>query len=135
MSDYTKITRIKYYIAVSINWILLFLPVAIYVIMIVVDKDTGGGSKVAVVACLMIAAVITLMNALTKVRLRCPIWIILIGLYIAVREFLLPLIIIMAVATILDDFLFAPLVTHYRTKLISAKTFDEMHKEINNDAS
>lgn len=138
MSEYTKITRIKYWIAVGIDWALLYLPIAIYVIMVAADTEGGAGGKVAVVACLMIAAVVALMNAITKVRLRCPIWIVLIGLYIAINNMLLPLIIIMAVATILDDFLFAPLITHYRAKLISCKTYDEMkarEQEAANDAA
>ena len=49
----------------------------------------------------------------------------LIGLFVAIKEYLLPLIIILAITSVLDDLVFTPLITYYKTKLISNKAMDE----------
>jgi len=73
----------------------------------------------------MVAIILTVFNIVAQKRLRCPIWIMLIGLFVAIKEYLLPLIIILAITSILDDLVFTPLITYYKTKLISNKAMDE----------
>ena len=92
----------------------------------VITKDgvTVPG-RVAVVGSVCIALILSLFNIIAQKRLRCPIWIILIGLYVAIKEILLPLIIILAFVTVIDDLILTPLITYYRTKLISNKAIDE----------
>jgi hypothetical protein len=73
----------------------------------------------------MIAIMLTVFNAISQKKLRCPIWIVLIGLFVAIRDYLMPLIIILAITSILDDLVFTPVISYYRTKLISNKAIDE----------
>lgn len=123
-SKYTKDARFKLWLFRILDWICLGLPIIIYVI-IALAGDGLVAQKVAVVATTMVAIILTIVNIIAQKRLRCPIWIILIGLFIAIKEYLLPLIIILAITSILDDLVFTPLISYYRTKLIANKAMDE----------
>lgn len=123
-SKYTKDARFKLWLFRILDWICLGLPIIIYVI-IALAGDGLVAQKVAVVATTMVAIILTVVNIIAQKRLRCPIWIILIGLFIAIKEYLLPLIIILAITSILDDLVFTPLISYYRTKLIANKAMDE----------
>ena len=124
MSKYTKECRFKLWLFRILDWICLALPVIVYIIIAL----SGGAlvaQKVAVVATTMVAIILTVFNIIAQKRLRCPIWIVLIGLYIAIQKYLMPLIIILAVTSVLDDLVFTPLISYYRTKLIANKAMDE----------
>lgn len=45
------------------------------------------------------------------------------------KEYLLPLIIILAVTSIMDDFLFTPLIQHYKAQLEASKVYDARKAE------
>lgn len=124
MSKYTKECRFKLWLFRILDWVCLALPVIVYIIIAL----SGGAlvaQKVAVVATTMVAIILTVFNIIAQKRLRCPIWIVLIGLYIAIQKYLMPLIIILAVTSVLDDLVFTPLISYYRTKLIANKAMDE----------
>lgn len=123
-SKYTREARFKLWFFRILDWICLGLPIIIYVI-IALAGDGLVAQKVAVVATTMVAIILTVFNIIAQKRLRCPIWIILIGLFIAIKHYLLPLIIILAITSILDDLVFTPLISYYRTKLIANKAMDE----------
>ena len=124
-SDYTKVCRLKMWLFRALDWLFLFFPIGFYAVYALAIDGVGTWGKIAVISCVAIAAVLALFNVIAHKRLRCPVWIVLIGLYLAVQEILLPLIIIMAVATVLDDLVFTPLIEHYRSKLIANKAIDE----------
>lgn len=123
-SKYTKDSRFKLWLFRILDWICLGLPIIIYII-VALAGDGLVAQKVAVVATTMVAIILTVFNIISQKRLRCPIWIILIGLFIAIKHYLLPLIIILAITSILDDLVFTPLISYYRTKLIANKAMDE----------
>lgn len=123
-SKYTKDSRFKLWLFRILDGICLVAPLLVYVIIAL----CGGAvvaAKVAVVSTVMVAIILTVFNIIAQKRLRCPIWIMLIGLFVAIKEYLLPLIIILAITSILDDLVFTPLITYYKTKLISNKAMDE----------
>lgn len=124
-SDFTKVCRMKLWLYRILDWLILFAPLIIYVVIALVDGGVTTMGKVSVVGSVAIAAILALFNILAQKRLRCPIWIVLIGLFIAIRDYLLPLIIILAVVTVLDDLVLTPLITYYRSKLIANKSIDE----------
>lgn len=124
-SKYTKTCRFKLWFFRILDWICLGAPLIIYVIVALANGEALVSQKVAVVSTAMIALMLTVFNAISQKNLRCPIWIILIGLFVAIRDYLMPLIIILAVTSILDDLVFTPLISYYRTKLISNKAMDE----------
>lgn len=124
-SNFTKNCRIKLWLYRILDWICLFAPVIVYIGIALFSGGVAVLGKVSIVATVIIALVLTVINVIAQKRLRCPIWIILIGLYIAIQQYLMPLIIILAVTSVMDDLLFTPLIHYYYTKLVASKTIDE----------
>lgn len=124
-SEYTKSTRRKLWILRGINFLLLFLPVIVYVIIALANGGVTVSGRISIVASVMVSIILTTFNVITKVKLRSPRWILIIGLYVAFRESLLPLIIMLAVTSVLDDFFFTPAIAHYKAELISNKVYDK----------
>lgn len=101
------------------------MPLLVYIGIALSTEGVIVVEKVTLVGSVMIALLLTTINFISKRNLRSPIWIILLGLYFAMGEFLMPLIITLAVASTLDDLLFRPLINYYKTKLIASKAIDE----------
>lgn len=81
--------------------------------------------QVALVGSVAVAGILTVLNVFLQRHLRAPLWIILLGLYIAIQEFLLPIVISLAVVSILDDLVMSPLITKYKTRLEASRVMDE----------
>lgn len=109
--------------------ICLFLPLLIYVVMALASGGVAAIGKVAVVGTVMVAGILTAINVIAQKRLRCPVWIMLLGLYIAMKEFLLPLVVILAITSILDDLVFTPLIHKWYTRLQASIVVDEREQE------
>lgn len=124
-SEYTKVSRIKLWLCRILDWICLFLPVIVYIGIALFTTGVSTSGKVAVVGTVVVALILTIFNVIAQKRLRCPIWIVLIGLFVAVKKWLLPLIIILAITSIMDDLLFTPLIAHYKAQLEANKVYDE----------
>ncbi len=123
-SIYTKKCRFMLWFFRILDWICLAAPLIIYIGLALSNGDAIVYQKVAVVSTTLIALILTLSNVISQKKLRCPIWIMLIGLYVAMRDYLMPLIIILAITSVLDDLVFTPLISYYRSKLISNKAID-----------
>ena len=124
-SKHTKRCRLKLWLFRILDWVCLFMPLIIYIGIALASNEAIVAQKVAVVSTTMIALMLSGFNVIAQKRLRCPIWIIIIGLYVAVRDYLMPLIIILAVTSVLDDLVFTPIIDYYHTKLIANKAMDE----------
>ena len=124
-SQFTKNCRNKLWLFGILDWVCLAAPLIIYVIIALCNDGIRVGYKVAVVSTAMIAIILTVFNVIAQKKLRCPIWIMLIGLYVAIRDYLLPLVIILAVTSILDDLVSTPLIHYYYTKTVASKTIDQ----------
>lgn len=124
-SKFTRECRFKLWFFRILDWICLFMPLIIYIGIALSSGEAIVAQKVAVVSTTMVALILSIFNVLSQKRLRCPIWIILIGLFVAVRDYLMPLIIILAITSVLDDLVFTPLISYYKTKLVANKAIDE----------
>lgn len=124
-SDYTKKCRTYLWFFRILDWICLFLPLIIYIFVALFNGNVIIAGKMALVGMTLIALILTIFNVLAQKRLRCPIWIVLIGLFIAIKQWLLPLIIILAITSVLDDLVFTPLIAHYKMKLEASKVMDD----------
>lgn len=122
-SKTTKKTRSILWILRSIDIAILVLPLLVYVIIALI----GGGAvkeKVAVVGTVLVALILVAFNIITKKHLRSPLWIVILGLYVAINN-LLPLIGMIAVSTIIDEFALSPLIEKYKVRLESHKAIDQ----------
>lgn len=63
----------------------------------------------------IIAILLTVVNLIFKFRLRSPIWLVVLGIYLAI-ETILPLILCLAIGTVLDEFVFSPLHKRFKAK-------------------
>lgn len=127
-SSYTKASRAKLWLYRILDWVCLSTPMIVYIIMALFGDGVTSGGKVAIVGTVIVAVIFTLFNIIFQKRIRCSIWILLIGVYIAMKDFLLPLVLILAGTSILDDFIFTPLIQHYKAELIANKTMDSRER-------
>ena len=113
-SKYTRECRFKLWLFRILDWICLFMPLIIYICIALASNEAIVAQKVAVVSTTMVALILSVFNVISQKKLRCPIWIILIGLFVAVRDYLMPLIIILAITSVLDDLVFTPVIGFYK---------------------
>lgn len=124
-SKFTKKSRALLWTWRIIDWLCLFAPLIIYLIIGLVNDNVTTGGKVTLVAMLFIALILTVINVVAQKHLRCPIWVLLIGLYVAMEKYLMPLVIILAITSILDDLVFTPIIKYYYTQTVASKTMDK----------
>ena len=134
-SNYTKKAIRILWLLRACNMAFLFVPVMVYVIIALASGGVTVTGRVSVVGSVMVSIILTTFNVITKRNLRSPRWIILIGLFVAIREALLPLVIMLAVTSVLDDLVFTPLIDHYKhvveTSLVIDKRMgDNLREEI-----
>lgn len=122
MSQTTKTLKIKKNIFHGLSWLLTFAPILIW--LCVAMAKSNDLTKTSLAITILIAGMLTLVNLLLKYSIRSTIWILLIGIYIALKD-ITPLLIIIAVCTILDEFIVHPLYVHYRDRYKINKEIDK----------
>lgn len=120
----TKKYRTIYWVLRSIDLILLWAPLIIYFIVALCDTGVTTNKKIGLVASVIVALILVLFNIIARHHLTSPLWIVLIGLYIAI-DYLLPLVIIIACVTIADEFVFQPYLKKLTTRLEASKVYDK----------
>lgn len=123
MSKETKMSFAKLWGFRIINILLMFAPFLVYTVM-AYSGDASTPRMIGLTASLVIAAIITVLNIILKFKMRCVIWIVFLGIYIAMEN-IIPLILIVAIASILDDFVLTPLIKRAEQEYVSNKTFDK----------
>lgn len=122
MSQITASLKKKKDTLLLISWALTFLPMLIWLgIAMVKSNDV---TKTALALSITVAGLLTLVNLLLKYSIRSTLWILLIGIYIALKD-ITPLLIIMACCTITDEFLVHPLYKKYKNQYIINKEIDK----------
>ena len=104
------------------SFLTTILPVLIFVILGFINGSAG--QKFTLGICALIAGILTLINLMFKYKIRSSIWILLIGIYVCVDN-IIPLLIIIAISTIIDEFILEPLVKSYKAKYIINKEIDK----------
>lgn len=122
-SKFTKKSKRMLWFLRIVDFLLLFAPLLFYIASALGDPIIGTTQKITVIGTVAIAAIICIFNLLLQKHLRCPIWIIFLGLYFAIDQ-LMPLMLMVAGASILDEFMFTPLISYYKTKTIANKAID-----------
>ena len=121
-SNVTKAYRKKYLTCTILSWVLTFLPLIVFVIWGFIEGTPRR--KLALGGLMILAAVLVVLNVLMKLSLRCIPWVLLIGIYICLKEVTV-LLIIMAVTTMLDELVLEPLAKMYKNKLTINKEIDK----------
>lgn len=122
LSNTTKNIKTKMIICESVSLCLTFLPLLVYVIRAFVTA--GVTQKLALSILALVALVLTIINVLFKYSIRSTIWILLLGIYICLEN-IAPLLVIVALCTILDEFVVTPLCKKFRAEFKINKEIDK----------
>ena len=117
----TKKYKIKLNICRLLSFTITVLPVIIYTIKGFMDGSIG--EKVSLGICVTLALIFMLINVMFKYHIRSTLWVLLIGIYVCIDN-IIPLLIIMATTTIIDEFVLVPLINKYKNKYIINKEID-----------
>ena len=113
----------KLYITCRVlSFVMVILPIIIYTILGFIQGTIGH--KLVLGTCLLLSMMFVALNIITKHKIRSTIWIMLIGLYCACSN-IIPLLIIIAVTTLVDEFVLEPLYKKYKNKYTINKEIDK----------
>ena len=127
----TKITKRYKNLTILTFWLSVLLtlcPILIYVARAFLSSEVQSVNKYTLGIMCSVALIVTIINIVAKLRLRCIPWILLLGIYICLKE-ITSLLVIMAITTIIDEMIVTPLHKSFKNKYIINK---EMDKRLNN---
>ena len=105
-----------------LSWAIMIIPMAVF---IVTGFITGPiVSKVALGLTTIAAIIMLAIAALQKTKLRSPFWLVVIGLAFCLNE-VYTMLIIMGVATIMDELIFSPLSKYYHSRYVINDQIDK----------
>lgn len=99
-------------------------PILIYVIKAFVDKDVQEVNKYTLGIMCSVALIVTIINIVAKLHLRCIPWILLLGIYLCLKN-ITALLVIMAITTIIDELILTPLHKSFKNKYTINKEIDK----------
>lgn len=125
-SRYTNRTRNAkrgLWICRILSVLVTLLPVIYYVIKGFADESIGTKQKACLGCMVCLAITLYLINVLMKYSIRSTVWILLLGVYVCLED-ILPLILMLAIGTIIDEFVLTPLKKHYASVYCINKEID-----------
>lgn len=116
----------KKYITLSwifgmLSFMVLVFPVAYYMILGFIYG--GVTEKLILSITFVIALILLVINLVFKFHIRSTIWILVLGIYFCIAS-ILPLLLMVAIGNIIDEFLFSPLHKMYHNKAIINREID-----------
>lgn len=121
-SEQTKKYKKEYILFNILSILCSITPIIIYTIIGLVNGSIGQKTTLGI--CLLVTIIFTIFNILFKHRIKCTIWIMLIGIYLCIDN-IMPLLFIMAGTTALDEFVFVPLAKAKKNKYNINKEIDK----------
>lgn len=121
LTKITKEYKAKWLICWAVSLLLTFGPVigfGIYAMAV-----SGTTEKLALSLLTILSMAIAVVNVLFKFSFRSSVYVLLLGVSIALKE-MTAVLIIVAICTALDEFVFDPLTKHYREKFSINKEID-----------
>lgn len=123
MTETTKRARNKARWFTAVSTLLNVGPVLAYVIIAIVDgHDKPEGYALGAAA--LISFAIALVNVIFKYHLRSPIWMLVLGIHFVLQD-IQTMLVIIAVCTLLDEFIFSPVAKNAKDKLKINKEIDK----------
>lgn len=122
MSRETRKYKALSILFLALSILVLVAPLAYYSIQGFIQGETT--EKFTLGITFVIACILFVINILFKFHIRSTIWIIVIGVYFCIDN-ILPLILVLAVGNILDEFVFTPLHKRFKNKAIINKEIDK----------
>ena len=104
-----------------LSFMVLVFPVAYYMILGFIYG--GVTEKLILSITFVIALILLVINLVFKFHIRSTIWIIVLGIYFCIAS-ILPLLLMVAIGNIIDEFLLSPLHKMYHNKAIINREID-----------
>ena len=123
MSQRTKKFKILYITFSIISFLLTLGPVLFYIVKGYIDADLTK-EKVALTGIVLCAIILTAVNVLIKHHIRSTVWLLMLGIYYCVDN-IMPLLLMIAIGTILDEFIVSPLKKSFKNKKIINSEIDK----------
>lgn len=122
LNERTKKAKNKYIFFKTLSICLTFLPLVVYIIIAFVN---GAPMEKFTMGCMVtLALIFVALNVIMKYNIRSTIWVLILGIYLCLDN-ITPLLIIMAVSTILDEFIISKLAVKYKNQFIINKEIDK----------
>lgn len=121
MSDRTKSLRIKFWIWRILSALATVGPMAVWGVKGWINGEVG--SKVALGLSITVAVILAIFNLVAKHKMRCVGWILLLGIYSCLKD-INTLLLVVALCSVLDDFLLTPMYTRVLIKYQINKEID-----------
>lgn len=116
MKKRSQITKKYSNISIALFWISIIITVAPIIIYAIIGFTNGDiKEKVTLGITLIVAIILTVINLLFKYHIRSILWIMVLGVYFCIDN-IMPLLITVAISTIVDEFILQPLHKHYKAK-------------------
>lgn len=106
----------------ALSIIVLVAPLAYYIILGFINGETT--EKFALGITFVIAVILFIINILFKYHIRSTLWILVLGVYFCMDN-ILPLLFMVAIGTILDEFVLTPLYKSYKNKCTINREIDK----------
>lgn len=121
-SDITKKYHRLAILFQALSIIVLTAPLAYYTILGFINGETT--EKFTLGITFVVAAILFTINVIFKYHIRSTLWILVLGIYFCLDN-ILPLLFMVAIGTILDEFLLTPLYKSYRNKCTINREIDK----------
>ena len=117
---YKNLTILTFWLSV----LLTLCPILIYVARAFLSSEVQSVNKYTLGIMCSVALIVTIINIVAKLRLRCIPWILLLGIYVCLKE-ITSLLVIMAITTIIDEMIITPLHKSFKNKYTINKEIDK----------
>ena len=97
----------------SLSFLVLSAPLVYYAVLAFITGETT--EKFTLGLCFVMAAIFLAINVIFKYHIRSTIWVVVLGIYFCLDDIQV-LLIMVAVGTILDEFILTPLHKSYKQK-------------------
>lgn len=97
----------------SLSFLVLSAPLVYYAVLAFINGETT--EKFTLGLCFVMAAIFLSINVIFKYHIRSTIWVVVLGIYFCLDDIQI-LLIMVAVGTILDEFILTPLHKSYKQK-------------------
>ena len=131
MTEYTASIQKKAMIFHIISLSLTVLPICVFVFKAFLDGNVSASRKLCMGLLVFFSFFLTIINVLFKYSIRSTIWLLLLGIYICLDN-IIPLLIIIAVTTIVDEFVITPLYKKYKGEYKINKEIDKRELQRSN---
>ena len=121
-SEITKKAQNKARLYRILSIVITVLPLLIYTIIGFVNGEVA--QKLALGCSIVISGMLVVVNVIFKKHIRSTIWIMLLGIYMCLNK-ITTLLLILAITTILDEFVLTPLANKYSNEFKINKEIDK----------